>query len=261
VPSEGHHKDTQKWRKESDKKVNKKLVLLFIPLLAIAGMSFGYAHFTADVYKKYDIHVGSVLLNITGFHVDYAKMPDVDNNGIVWGEELNVTITQVGGVWYELIQADPITGGFVLNTTTWLKNCGKLPFAMEFGATWDGPFDSKPDWTTPPTNDIATIPSPPTGPWSWHMEVWKHHYNSTTGLWEVTGPWSPTMTDYKPGDYIEVKQHVDFNQPDTSKWPLSAGWQAYWQCHWIKIWVHFHAFDVTANPFSSNTIGTIPTFP
>lgn len=230
--------------------MNRKLVLLLIPLMLIPLISYGYAHFTDEVVKKYKIHVGSVYLNVTGFHVDYAKMPDVDNDGVIFGDELNITVYEADDCrWYVEIAADPITGGFVLNTTMWMHNSGKLPFELTWDVKWDGPYDADPCFDVVPTKDLTRLPMPP---WSWDMKVYRWHYNETSGVYERTGPFSPTQVHYKPCDFIEVKQHVNFKQPVPGE-----TFQKDWQCKWIKIWVEFTAEDVYVDDLSSDTWGTL----
>jgi len=220
--------------------MNKKFALLIIPMLVLPLVAFGYAHFTDEVVKKYKLHVGSVFLNVTYFHVDYAKMPDVDNDGVIFGDELNITIYEADDCrWYVLIEADPMTGGFVLNTTMMMHNGGKLPFELKWDVFWDGPHLTDPCYEPPgPANPIGTLPGVVTpGPWSWEMKVYRWH----EGVRE--GPYAPTQVHYKPCDLIEVQQHVNFKQPDPAD-PTTANWQKDWQCKWIRIWVTFHAEDV-----------------
>lgn len=240
-----------KMEKESDKTMNKKYVAFLLPLLVMPMLAFGYAHFTDSVVKRYKIHVGSVLLNVTGFHVDYAKMPDPDSDGIIWGDELKVEIGENGyGVWSVNITANPITGGFVLNTTMWMHNAGKLPFKLRFtNIKWDGPYDSDPCFLIPPTRELVELPQPP---WSWKMTIYKWRYDSVAGEYVRTGPWSSTETTYEPCDYIEVKQHIDFKQPDAGE-----TYQKDWQCKWIKLWVEFAAED-TWTELSSQTVPGYP---
>jgi len=227
--------------------MNKKYMAFLLPLLVMPMFAFGYAHFTDTVIKRYKIHVGSVLLNVTGFHVDYAKMPDPNSNGIIWGDELKVEIGEDGyGVWNVNITANPVTGGFVLNTTMWMHNAGKLPFKLEFSnIKWDGPYDTEPDSTTPPTKNLIDLKQPP---WSWKLTLYKWAKNAT-GVYVRSGPWESTETTYEPCDYIEVQQHIDFKQP-------AAGetYQKDWQCKWIKLWVTFEALDEWTT-ISSQTIG------
>jgi hypothetical protein len=230
--------------------MNKKYVFFLLPLLVMPLFAVGYAHFTDQVVKRYKIHVGSVYLNVTGFHVDYATMPDANSNGVIWGDELKVAIGEDSfGIWNVNITANPVTGGFVLNTTTWMFNGGKLPFRLEFSNTimWDGPYDSDPGFVIPPTKPIGTLPQPP---WSWKLTLYKWRYDPIDDVWVRTGPWESTQTEYEPGDYIEVQQHIDFKQP-------AAGetYQKDWACKWIKLWVTFQALD-DWEKISSNWIGT-----
>lgn len=211
--------------------MKKKFALLLIPMLLIPLASFAYAHFTDQVMKKYKIHVGSVFLNVTGFHVDAARMPDVNNNGEIFGDELNITIYEANDCrWYVEIEADPITGGFYLNTTLNMTNGGKLPFTLDWNVMWDGPYDEDPCYVVVPTKSGA----PPSPPWSFEIKVYRIH----DGV--LSGPLAPTQVDYKPGDIIMVKQYVDFKQPEPTD---TVDYQKVWQCKWIKIWVTFEAED------------------
>jgi hypothetical protein len=245
--------------------MNKKFVAFLIPLLVMPLFAFGYAHFTDEVVKKYKLHVGSVYLNVTGFHVDAVRMPDVNQDNVLWhipaqaGDELNITIYNGTDCrTYVEITANPISGGFYLNTTMWMHNGGKLPFELDWNVYWDGPYPTDPCFGPPaPTKLISTLPLYPNGPWSWKMELYKWHKNAVTGEYERTGPWEPTQTHYKPCDYIQVIQHVDFHQPNPAD-PNTANWQKDWQCKWIKIWVTFHAQDVymDASSWTWGTLGT-----
>ncbi|MDH5770752.1 MAG: hypothetical protein OEZ25_05650 [Candidatus Bathyarchaeota archaeon] len=228
--------------------MNKKVALLLVPLLLLPLMSFGYAHFTDKVVKKYKIHVGSVMMEITGVHVDYAKMPDVDNDGVIFGDELLIDTFENPDdcTWYEEITADPVTGGFVLDTTTWIHNNGKLPFTLTWLALWEGPLDDDPCFDAPgPARPMGELPIPP---WSWSITVYKWHEGVRSG------PYAPTQTDYKPSDYIEVIQHINFEQPDPSI-PGQELWQKEWQCKWIRLWVTFIAEDIYEE-LGSETVGT-----
>jgi hypothetical protein len=235
--------------------MNKKFVALLLPLLVIPLVAVGYAHFTDEVVKKYKIHVGTVFLNVTGFHVDYALMPDPNSDGIIWGDELKVNIYEDDfGVWIVEIEANPITGGFVLNTTLWMHNAGKLPFKLRFtDIKWGGPYDDDPCFTDPPGQDISTLPGLSEtypGPWSWKMTVYRWVKNET-GQYNRDPPTPATSTQlvYEPCDYIEVQQHINFEQPGALD-----DWQEEWGCKWIKLWVRFEAEDWVEPALSSQTV-------
>ena len=220
--------------------MNKKFALLLIPLMLMPLMSFGYAHFRDSVEKRYKIHVGSVIANITYFHVDKFIMPDVNNNDIIMGDELNITIFEDPTTCKFIVQiiANPIAGGFVLNTTMKIHNSGKLPWDLDWKALWDGPYDDDPCWVVP-AQDITTLPGvldPAEGPWSFWMEVRKENASGSF-------PAGPTTEEYKPSNNASIKQHVNFRQPDSTLWPGSVTWQKDWECKWIIIWVFFDMTD------------------
>jgi len=223
------------------KEMNKKLALLLVPLLLLPLISFGYAHFTDKLVKKYKVHVGSLIIDFESIHVDFARMPDVDNDGEIFGDELLIETFENPDdcTWYVMITCDPVTGGFILNTTMWLHNSGKLPFELNWGVKWDGPYDEDPCFDPPaPTKELGTLPMPP---WSYEMLVYRWHDYGAGYIRE--GPYAPTQVDYKPCDYIEVKQHINFEQPNPAD-PDSMLWQKEWQCKWIKLWVEFTAQDI-----------------
>jgi len=237
--------------------MNKKFVALLIPLMLIPLISYGYAHFTDQVVKKYKVHVGSLEIDVTGFHVDKVIMPDVNQNDKIFDDELMIKIYENADdcTWYVEIEANPITGGFILDTTMWLHNGGKLPFELHWDVFWDGPHDEDPCFDAPgPIRPLTELAIPP---WSFSMEIYKYHWNPDLGEYEKTGPWAPTETDYKPCDYIEVIQHINFEQPDPAN-PESMKWQKDWECKWIRLWVTFTAWDITMED-ESWTWGTLGT--
>lgn len=250
--------------------MNKKLLLLLVPLLLLPLLSFGYAHFTDKVVKKYRVHVGSLEVEFIGIHVDACRMPDVDNDGEIFGDELVITTYEnpEDCTWYIYITADPITGGFYLNTTMWLHNSGKLPFELRWETMWDGPKDYfidtdvvNPDWTNafdPPKPGYSVFGGAnplPMPPWSFAMDVYRWHLGDD-GVYRRTGPFTPTQVDYKPCDYLEIKQHINFKQPDPEA-GVGEDWQKDWQCKFIRLWVEFTAQDVYWD-FSSNLVGEWP---
>lgn len=242
-------------RKEDDVTMNKKLVAaLLLPLVLLPLVSFAYAHFYDYVEKRYRIHVGSVEVELIYFHVDFAKMIDVDNDGVIMGDELNITIWEDPDTctWYVQIEADPIPSGFVLNTTMKLHVTGKLPVRFNWaedpaGIWWAGPFDySWPDWDEVEWETISTLPgvvNPVEGPWSYKMDVYKEN---ATGIY---GPLGSTQEEYKPCNNITIVQHVNFRQPD----PQYIWTQKDWQCKRILIRCYFQFKEETPQEFSSWT--------
>jgi len=187
--------------------MNKKfLVALILPLLLVALASFAVAHNYDYVEKKYKLHVGMMAANITYFHVDYAKCMDKDNDGVILGDEINITIFEEDCTWKAYIQVDPVSGGFVLNTTMTITNVGDLPWTV----TWVG----WPKWDNGTTDLCWGLPAPtkgsfpmwPTELWSWKITYWK---TNGTGTYPAT----PTEHKYKPGDNFTVIQHINLRQP------------------------------------------------
>jgi len=198
------------WRKESDKKMNKKFfVALILPLLLVSLASFAVAHNYDTVEKKYKLHVGTMAANITYFHVDYAKCMDKDNDGVILGDEINITIFEDNCVWKAYITVDPVSGGFVLNTTMTITNVGDLPWTVTWQPDWPSWGNSTTDlcWDTRPTKGF---PMWPPELWSWKITYWK---TNSTG----TYPAAPTEHVYKPGNNFTVIQHINLIQPSTTE--------------------------------------------
>jgi hypothetical protein len=240
--------------------MNKKFaILMLMPLMLIPLVSFGYSHFYAYVWKRYAIHVGSVEVEVIYFHIDYLKMIDVNNNGVIIGDEFQYRIDfdPTTRLWFVDMIADPIPSGFVLNTTLKIHISGKLPVRFNFGEApaggqWAGPFENAfPEgmWdntslTWNPINTLPGLADPLYGPWSYAMSVYKE--NLTHG---VTGPYLSTQTEYKPSNNITIYQHLDFRQPSA----LDQYDPHYWQCHRILIRWYFQFIEETPQELSSTT--------
>jgi len=195
--------------------MNKKFfVALILPLLLVSLASFAVAHNTDWVEKKYKLHVGTMAANITYFHVDYAECMDKNNDGYLWhaiplpGDEINITIFEDNCVWKAYITVDPVSGGFVLDTTMNITNVGDLPWTVTWmshpnSLKW-GNSTTDLCWDYVPTKSFPMWPSEL---WSWKIEFFK--WNGT--LYTAT----PTEHVYKPGDIFTVKQHINLKQPST----------------------------------------------
>ncbi len=198
--------------------MNKKfLVALILPLLLIPLASFAYAHNYDYVEKKYKLHVGTMFANITYFHVDYVKAMDQNNDGVLFGDEVNITVFEDDCTWKVYIEVDPVSGGFVLNTTMEITNEGDLPYTVTWARSGTPSF--YPVWTNSTGDecwDYMVDPKPvpslwPSELWSWDIKYYKD--NSTRG----GGNYTATTTEhvYKPGDIFRVVQHINLIQPDT----------------------------------------------
>jgi hypothetical protein len=197
--------------------MNKKfLVALILPLLLIPLASFAYAHNYDYVEKKYKLHVGTMYANITYFHVDHVKCMDQNNNGELFGDEVNVTVWEDDCTWKVHIVVDPVSGGFVLNTTMEITNVGDLPWTVTwarpggFWPMWDNSTDDL-CWDAQPTK---SFPMWPNELWSWHIEYYK---DNSTKIGGGVYPAGPTEHKYKPGDVFRVVQHIDLRQPETDR--------------------------------------------
>lgn len=208
--------------------MNKRLGMLLIPLLLLPIASFGYAHMYDYVEKKYKLYVGTMFANVTYFHVDYVKLIDVNNNGTLMDDELNVTVFEDNCKWVVQIEVNPVSPDFVLNTTMHIENVGDLPWSV----TWMTPpikWDNDtidPCWDTAPTK---SLPMWPEDMWSWEIEYYKWNGTCYTA--------TPTEHWYKPGDKLIVKQHINLIQPDNE-----AEMELYKSMmgHWFWIWEIFY---------------------
>lgn len=208
--------------------MNKKfLVALILPLLLIPLASFGYAHSQDYVEKKYKLYVGTLEANITAFHVDHFAMIDVDNDGDIMDDEIVINIFNQDCTWYVQILADPICGGFVLNTTMNITNTGDLPYQILWDTPkWDNQSTTDPCWATAPSKLITSLPEP----WSWDIKYYK--INATAKY-----PVASTTEYYKPGDVFQVVQHINFEQP------ADITIQKQWEDQWVWIWEKWTFFN------------------
>ncbi|TET18943.1 hypothetical protein E3J74_08555 [Candidatus Bathyarchaeota archaeon] len=233
--------------------MNKKfLVALILPLLLIPLASFAYAHNYDYVEKKYKLHVGTMWANITYFHVDYAKVMDQDNDGEIFDDELNITVFEDNCIWKVHIEVDPVSGGFVLNTTMEITNLGDLPWTVTWargaGGFWPRWGNSTEDlcWDEEPTKSFPMWPSEL---WSWEIKYYKD--NSTKG--GAVYPAAVTEHKYKPGDVFRVVQHINLIQPGTD---LEAELYKEIMGSWFYIWEIFMFESEDLIEDSSWTFGT-----
>jgi hypothetical protein len=253
------------------KKMNKRLcVALILPLFLIPMASFAYGHFYAYVAKRYAIHVGSVAVSPVYFHIDQLTMLDVNNNGIIVGDEFNYSIHQdpATGKWYVDMIADPIPSGFVLDTTLKIHIDGKLPVRFNYGELPAGGywamnftngalFDVFPDWNNGSINwlSLSTLPgvtNNQSGPWSYTMTL---TFTNATGTYPVPGS---TLLVYYPCNNITIAQHLDFRQPGTV---VGETWNPLdWECHHILIRFEFQFIEESPTIISSWTAPP-PTYP
>lgn len=252
--------------------------MLLIPLLLVPMASFAFAHYTDNVEKRYKIHVGSIVANMTYFHVDKLKTIDTNCNGDIWGDEVNITIYEDPNTctWYALIALNPIPPSFELDTTMVVHNVGKLPFVAYWEIIWAGALDDDyygcfegwdPDddiWKTlsvyPPTDpdnrpkDDWTLPSGMVYP-GWYFE---NGLIYDINFWKEGSLVSPTGETYHPCTNLTITQNLTLLQPDPSfpedpNGVLAKDWQKNIQCHWFLIWVKIVVQNPTPQEYSSAT--------
>jgi hypothetical protein len=252
--------------KGGKKKMNKKLAMLLIPLLLVPLASFAYAHYEDNVDKKYKVHVGSVVANLTYFHVDKLKTIDTNCNGIIWGDEVIVNIFEnpADCTWYVQITLNPIPPSFEFDTTLMIHNAGKLPWEADWEIMYAGPFDNdyygcfegwdEREFTVidRPRDNFLGIPG-------WYFENGfiydTNFYKFIEGAWR---PVAPTSEIYHPCTELKIQQNLTLLQPprppvvdpnDVS----SEDWQKNIQCHWFLIWIRIKVKNPTPQVFSSAT--------
>jgi hypothetical protein len=260
------------------RKMNKKLAMLLIPLLLVPMASFAYAHYTDNVEKRYKIHVGSIVANMTYFHVDKLMTIDTNCNGIIWDDELNITIYEDPDTctWYVLIAVNPIPPSFELDTTMKIHNVGKLPFVAYWEVLWAGALDDDYygcfegwddtddiwDWLAAyPATDPRNEPKDnwnPTGTYPYPGWYFENGLIYDINFWKDGVPAAPTGVTYHPCTNLTVTQNVTLLQPfatptldPNGDW--SDEWQKNIQCHWFLIWVRIIVQNPTPSEYSSAT--------
>ena len=254
--------DSPQIKRRMKRKMNKKMAMLLIPLLLVPMASFAYAHYTDNVEKRYKIHVGSIVANMTYFHVDKLATIDTNCNGIIWGDEVNITIYEDPDTctWYVLITLNPIPPSFELDSTMKIHNVGKLPWEADWSIMYAGPFDYDyygcfEGWDPADFTDISDrIPDDFLYP-GWYIE---NGLIYDINFWKDGDPAEPTQYKYHPCTNLTVTQNVTLVQPPTP--PVrdpndvsSADWQKNIQCHWFLIWVKITVKNPTPDVWSSAT--------
>lgn len=241
--------------------MNKKLAMLLIPLLLVPMASFAFAHYTDNVEKRYKIHVGSIVANMTYFHVDKLKTIDTNCNTQIWGDEVNITIYEDPDTctWYVLIALNPIPPAFELDSTMVIHNVGKLPWEADWEIMNAGPFDEdkygcfegwlESDFTIiDRLRDNFIVPG-------WYFE---NGLIYDINFWKDGVLAEPTGFIYHPCTNLTITQNVTLLQPpypprlDPNE-VSSDDWQKNIQCHWFLIWVKIVVKNPTPEVYSSAT--------
>jgi hypothetical protein len=215
-------------RKEEKRKMNKKLVLLLVPLLILPMISLGYAAWRDKVTKQYKFRFGTVEVEIVKWHVDNLQGWDQDCDGDLLGDEVTVEEVWVGTLLKGLrVKADPVGPGFSIKISMLVHNIGRLPIlaeAPERNVT--ELFDKDPCWDKPKPI-LARDPA-----WLKYVSQYYRHRDWAThggkkdfNASHYTAPVAPTGHTYQPCESVLVTQEITL---DVQPYPEL-------QCHWFRI--------------------------
>jgi len=247
------------------KKMNKKLVALLIPLMLISMASFGYAHWSDSVTKKYKLHSGTVEIDIIQWHIDKCTSYDVNCNKEVYGDEIQVfPIKDPTGQVIDLhILADPIFPCWELEFKMLVHNKGRLAVRFEKPTiVFKGPYDAgvDPCWD-PITGGIDydwDKKEFPGIPWFEYICLMYKHDDTTyptcpkpcTDKSHYTIPADPTEYRYKPCECIMIKQWLHLKQAALPDWPETR-LQEYLQCRYLRIDFEIKAINEVGTEWGS----------
>jgi hypothetical protein len=200
--------------------MNKKFVALLIPLMILPMVSFGAAHWYDYITKQYKMHVGTVCVELTKWHVNETTAYDVNCNNILWGDELTITnlygtcpCTQASRVVGVQILANPIFPCWEVTLDMYIKNCGTLALKVDpANITFGGPYATEPDYG--PIVDPVPIPD--------YFQYWHKYYVQVSGVWVEK---EPTTFSLKAGETMWVREYIHFIG---QKYPEL-------QCHWFRL--------------------------
>jgi hypothetical protein len=236
------------------RKMNKKLLTaLILPLMLLPLVSFGYAHWTDTVTKKYKLRPGTVEIHIIQWHVDKCTSYDINCNGEIIGDEIQIIPiydenNQTIDLW---IMADPIFPCWELELKILIHVKGRL--AVRFTQpeiVIAGPYDEDPCFapilrTDPGYEEYNwTAQEFPNKPWFEYKCLMFAHddttfphtadekpcYNKT----HYTIRTAPTERRYKPCDSLMIKQYLHLKQEYLPDWTQEE-LQKLLSCHWLRI--------------------------
>jgi hypothetical protein len=221
--------------------MNKKFAALIIPLMLLPLVGFATAHWYDYVTKQYKMHVGTLCVEVTKWHIISTTMYDVDCDGIVFGDELQINNLwgtnpcdgedKVAGVQ---ILANPIFPSFQMTFEMFVTNKGQLtvkPDKPEI--TWGGPYESDPCWGP----IVSPHDQPPYFQYSWAYYL----KDPVTG--EYTYKVEPTTFSLKPSETMRIVQFIHFIGQEYPEL----------QCHWLRIDVRYPFFEYVPTPIGSYT--------
>ena len=245
--------------------MNKKLyAALILPLMLMPLMSFGYAHWSDTVTKKYKLHSGTVEIEIIQWHIDSCTSYDVNCNGDIFGDEITVTPIYDNDQVIDLhILADPIFPCWELELKMLVHVKGRLAVRFEEPViVFKGPYPTDVDPCFEPIVDgIAydyAAQEFPGVPWfDYKCIMYKHdpgivdcpvpcldktHYATTA---------SPTEFRYKPCECIMVWQYLHLKQSVPGTEYTEEYLQDMLECKYLRIDFELEAVNEVGASWSS----------
>ncbi len=202
--------------------MNKKFIALLIPLMLLPMVGFAAAHWYDYIYKQYKLKAGCVCVEISKWHVMGTTSYDVDCDGVVFGDELQIT-----NIWGEnpcdteekvvgvQILANPIFPCWELTFEMFVHNKGTLSIKMDIPTfVFGGPYEDDPCWG--PIADPVPLPE--------YFQYWMIAYiwNSDIQDWVRV---EPTTFVLKPSESVRIVQYIHFIGQEFPEL----------QCHWFRI--------------------------
>ncbi len=221
--------------------MNKKFIALLIPLLLFPMVSFATAHWYDYVNKQYKLKAGCVCVEVSKWHVMGTTSYDVDCDGVVFGDELQITnlmgtnpcdgVEKVVGVQ---ILANPIFPCWELTLEMFVKNKGTLAVKMDLPSfTFGGPYDEDPCWG----RIVDPVPIPDAFQYWSKAYVWDYDIEEWIQV-------EPTTFVLKPGEEVRIVQYIHY---------LSQLYPEH-QCHWFRLDAQYPFFQYSPEgPISSYT--------
>jgi hypothetical protein len=236
--------------------MNKKLlVALLLPLMLMPLVSFGYAHWSDSVTKKYKLRPGTVEIHIIQWHIDKCTSYDANCNGVVIGDEIQIIPiydddNQTIDLW---IKADPIFPCWELEFKMLIHVKGRLAVRFEKPEiVFGGPYAEDPCFApvVDGTEYNWSAQEFPGIPWFEYLtRMYKHndavYGDETDPTTHPNGPpcydkshydqaAAPTEWRYKPCESILIWQYLHLRQEALPDWPAER-LQKYLECHWLRI--------------------------
>jgi hypothetical protein len=257
--------------------MNKKLlIVLLLPLMLLPMVSFGYAHWTDTVTKRYKLRPGTVEIHIIQWHVDYTTSYDANCNGEILGDELQIMPVyddhdppEVIGV---NILADPIFPCWELEFKMLIHVKGRLAVRFEEPKiVMAGPYPDNPCFAPIDPNDPYYVEYdyvnqefPGIDWFDYYCSMWKHNdalYGDECDLtshpdgcpcydkshYDVLA--NPTEFRYKPCECLMIKQYMHLKQASPTM-PQDR-LQEFLSCHWLRIDFEIEAINEVGMPWGS----------